>query len=161
MKTSHFILHDNYGAKLNKLSMEERGQVITAIFAHRNGEELPTLSLASEILFEFIREQLDRDEQKYQEICEKRAQGGELGAEFGKLGGRPCKSYEEIMQDYNLSESIKYKVWAIIQGQQLNYEPIKNDKLRALLKRLDHCINDTAKINYLTMIQGKGEDLNK
>ncbi len=80
-----FILYNSYADSFRRLSMEDRGELITAIFAYvETGEEPLWLSPAVSMAFSFIRSSLDRDREAYEETCQKRA-------ESGKKGGRPRK----------------------------------------------------------------------
>lgn len=140
MAKDSFILYDSYGEQIKLLSMEERGQLLTAIFTHRAGEELPTMSTAVKMLFIGIRQQIDRDEEKYKYQCEKGREFGHLGAEFGKLGGRPKKnveSYEQIMDDMQLTAAVKNTTWEFIKHCNLNGHKLTNEKLSSLLVALD------------------------
>lgn len=82
MDKSTFILFKDYGDYMKMLSMEDRGVLLTAIFAYQNGEELPEMEGATAMLFSVIRKQFDRNEEAYKDMCQKRS-------EAGKQGGRP------------------------------------------------------------------------
>ena len=81
-----FLLYGNYETQLKLLSMEERGQLITAIFEYSNNGkvDIPISPLVN-MAFSFVKENLDRDRESYLDKCEK-------NAENGKRGGRPKKS---------------------------------------------------------------------
>ena len=64
------------------ISMEQRGILFTAVMNYATGIELPKMEAATEMAFSFIKEQLDRDDEKYKETLKKRS-------EAGKRGGRP------------------------------------------------------------------------
>lgn len=91
MAKDSFILYDVYGEQIKLLSNEDSGQVFKAIYAHRNGEKLPTMSSSASLVFALIRAQMTKDNEKYIDTCEKRATGGQ----FGKLGGRPNNNTRE------------------------------------------------------------------
>ena len=76
-----FILYTKYGRQLEKLSLEQRGILITAIMRHQRGEELPEMDLVTDILYSMIEEQLDADAAKYEETCQRRSESGRKGAE--------------------------------------------------------------------------------
>lgn len=60
-----FLLYCNYAQYFNLLSMEDRGRLISAIFAYQiDGAESEDLPPAAEMAFLFIRTQLDRDNEK-------------------------------------------------------------------------------------------------
>ena len=64
------------------MSMDQRGELFTAILCYAAGEFVPELDAAADMAFSFIRERMDRDNAAYMEKVEKRR-------EAGKLGGRP------------------------------------------------------------------------
>ena len=81
MKNS-FVLYTEYAKHIGLLSMEQRGILFTAVMNYATGIELPKMEAATEMAFSFIKEQLDRDDEKYKETLKKRS-------EAGKRGGRP------------------------------------------------------------------------
>ena len=77
-----FVLYTKYLKQIQRLNMEQRGELFTAILCYASGEELPELDPAVDMAFSFIQDQMDKDLATYMEKCEKRR-------EAGKLGGRP------------------------------------------------------------------------
>lgn len=78
-----FVLYLEYGEYFAELTDEQAGKVIKAIYAFEQGQELPEMSGAAKIAFSAIRNQLVRDNERW-----------EKKVECGKLGGRPKKSRE-------------------------------------------------------------------
>ena len=78
-----FVLYLEYAEYFAELTDEQAGKVIKAIYAFEQGQELPELSGAAKIAFSAIRNQLVRDNERW-----------EKKVECGKLGGRPKKSRE-------------------------------------------------------------------
>ena len=64
------------------MSMEQRGELFTAILCYAAGESVPELDPVTDMIFGVIQERIDRDTALYLEKVEKRR-------EAGKLGGRP------------------------------------------------------------------------
>jgi hypothetical protein len=79
---SSFVLYTEYLRHIQKMSMEQRGELFTAILCYAAGEPVLDLDAAADMAFSFIRERMDRDSAAYMEKVEKRR-------EAGKLGGRP------------------------------------------------------------------------
>lgn len=79
---SSFVLYTEYLRHIQKMNMEQRGELFTAILCYAAGESVPELDAAADMAFSFIRERMDRDNAAYMEKVEKRR-------EAGKLGGRP------------------------------------------------------------------------
>ena len=81
-----FILYESYETQFGLLSLEQRGELITAIFAYeRSGIPPEGLSPVVEMAFSFIRGALDRDREEYEEVSRR-------NSENGKKGGRPKKT---------------------------------------------------------------------
>lgn len=81
-KKNSFVMYTDYAEHIKLLSMEQRGCLFTAIIAYASETELPEMDGMTQMAFSFIKAQMNRDIEKYQETVEKRR-------EAGKLGGRP------------------------------------------------------------------------
>lgn len=77
-----FVMYTEYLRHVQKMDMEQRGKLFTAILCYAAGKEIPELDAAADMAFSFIQDRMDRDNAAYMEKCEKRR-------EAGKLGGRP------------------------------------------------------------------------
>lgn len=82
---SSFILYTEYLRHIEKLQMEQRGELFTAILRYASGDEIPQLDTATDMIFGVIQDRMERDSAVYMEKVEKRR-------EAGKLGGRPVKA---------------------------------------------------------------------
>ena len=91
MKRS-FVLYCDYEQHLSLLTMEQRGVLFTAIMSYQNGKDVPEMDNAVAMAFSFIKSQLSRDNERYDEIVKKRS-------EAGKMGGRPRKQTEAKKAD--------------------------------------------------------------
>src|SRR5690348_13562364 len=76
-----FILYQDQEEIFNKLSNEEAGQLIKAIFQYNNGET-PKLEKLLDLVFTPIKQNLDRDTVKWNNAAERSRKNG-------LLGGRP------------------------------------------------------------------------
>lgn len=74
-----FVLYTEYEQAFSELEPEEQGALIMAIFSYVRTGEVAPLSGGAAMAFLFIRGQLDRDWEKYDEIREKRAEAGRKG----------------------------------------------------------------------------------
>lgn len=81
MKES-FVLYVKYLENIEMLSMEQRGVLITALMSYVSDKDIPDMDGMTAMAYSFIKSQIDRDFEKYEETCRKRS-------EAGKLGGRP------------------------------------------------------------------------
>lgn len=75
MKSS-FVLYAEYAEHMEDLSMEQRGTLFTAIMNYANEVDLPEMDGAVKMAFSFIKKQLDRDSEKYEDTIEKRRNAG-------------------------------------------------------------------------------------
>ena len=65
-----FILYGSYYEQIMMLSLEERGQLITAIYEYdRSGEVSVELSGRAAMAFSFVRSAMDRDKAEYEKRC--------------------------------------------------------------------------------------------
>lgn len=81
-KIDTFILRNDFFPQIKMLTREERGDLLTAIFAYSVGDELPDMDTVTQMCFGFIRASLDANSEKYQARCDK-------NRENGRRGGRP------------------------------------------------------------------------
>ena len=80
-----FLLYIDRKQELDMLTDAQAGILFKAIMAYADsGQELQTDELALKLMFSVFRSQLDRNAEKYEEVCKKRS-------EAGKKGGRPKK----------------------------------------------------------------------
>lgn len=77
-----FILYASWWEHIQLLSDQQRGHLLTAIYAHAMGQELPPMDGITAMAFSFIRAQLDRDAEAYAEKCKTNRLNG-------AKGGRP------------------------------------------------------------------------
>lgn len=80
MGKNSFILYTEIWPAIQKLDMEQRGKLFTAIMKHALCEDPEKLDILTDVIFTFIASQMDRDSEKYQEVCARRA-------EYGRRGG--------------------------------------------------------------------------
>lgn len=80
MKDS-IILYAGQLEALEDFSLEERGEVMTAIMAHIRGREVPEMSRAAAIAWSYIKRQAIFDGEKYAQKVAARADAGRKGAE--------------------------------------------------------------------------------
>lgn len=80
-----FVLYLDYFPAFEKLSLSERGELITAIFEYAKTGIEPDLNPVLEMAFSFIRQSMDRDNIKWEQTKKARAEAGRKGGlESGK-----------------------------------------------------------------------------
>ena len=85
MARTYFQVYLSYEEPLKSLSYEQIGKIFMAMFQYEKTKEKPELDAVSDMAFCFIRSQMERDQQAYEEKCE-------LGRQNGIKGGRPRKT---------------------------------------------------------------------
>lgn len=82
-----FIVHDESFRSFERLSDERLGKLFRAMYKYASGEPAHTFpdDEVLDIIFENIRDRMDRDAMRYAETCKARS-------EAGKKGGRPKKA---------------------------------------------------------------------
>lgn len=92
-----FILYFEYKDYFEQLSVEERGELITAIFDYVVTGETKKLKGASEMAFAFIRAQIQRDLDKYEERCRVNKENGALSHKGKKESlSKPSKKDQTV-----------------------------------------------------------------
>lgn len=71
MAKESFILYQDYGDIINKLSDEQAGKLFKMIFEYEKTGEYPECDLVLDIAFTQIKNNLDRNKKKYTEKCER------------------------------------------------------------------------------------------
>jgi hypothetical protein len=87
MAKESFIIYTKYGEQINLLSDTQAGVLLRALIKYQSGEELPKMDGMTNLVFSVIRQQMDFDNNKYDEMCKARSNAG-------KQGGRPAKPLE-------------------------------------------------------------------
>jgi len=88
MKESFLIYKSLYGP-LKTLSLEEKGLLFEAIFTYQIEGVVPDLPPVINMAFQFVKDQFDRDDNKYNEICERNHRNGSKGGRPGDETNNP------------------------------------------------------------------------
>lgn len=123
MKDS-FILYTEQAEIINELTNEEAGQLLKAIYNYAKGEEVE-LSGVTKLAFIPIRQQIDRNNEKYEAFKEKQS-------ENGKKGGRPRKEETQknpknpsLFLETQKSLNVNVNVNENVNDNVLSYESIE------------------------------------
>jgi len=88
MKESFLIYKSLYGP-LKTLSLEEKGLLFEAIFTYQIEGVVPDLPPVLNMAFQFVKDQFDRDDNKYNEKCERNHRNGSKGGRPGDETNNP------------------------------------------------------------------------
>ncbi len=80
MNRPFFPLFFKDQGKLQYLSMEQRGELLTALFDYAANGSIPKLDSLTGFAFEVFRERIDTSLVKYEETCQKRREAAKKGA---------------------------------------------------------------------------------
>lgn len=95
-----FILYVSDRKHIEKLSMQQRGELLTAIMAYASGESIGELDPMTDMLFGTIVDKLDYNAKKYEEKIEARSRAGKASAEARKRKSKEQKSTNATSVDF-------------------------------------------------------------
>jgi len=88
MKESFLIYKSLYGP-LKTLSLEEKGLLFEAIFTYQIEGVVPDLPPVINMAFQFVKDQFDRDDNKYNKKCDRNHRNGSKGGRPGDETNNP------------------------------------------------------------------------
>ena len=94
-----FVMYLDSWEVISELDTEQRGILLTAIYAIQLGEDLPEMDKETRIVFKTVKNQIIRDLTKYEEKIEKRRAAGKKGAE-ARWGAKNGKSVENTTPEW-------------------------------------------------------------
>lgn len=123
MDKNSFLFYLDYEEHLELLTDEQIGQLIKAMIKYEKTGDVPELNGMLKMAFSFIKTQLDKDREKYNQRCEKNKENGAKGGRpkkqkskkpngFEKSEGnfqKPKKADNENDNDNDIKENIKEK----------------------------------------------------
>ncbi|MGM9563748.1 MAG: DUF6291 domain-containing protein [Faecousia sp.] len=104
---SSFVLYDDWAVQLNKLTMEQRGVLITNVFSYKLGESMLPMDAVTDMLFSMIRAQLDRDSKRWEEKKERRKAAGSAGGRASGAARKTAASESADSGDDDAKQSFK------------------------------------------------------
>ncbi len=96
-----FLMYLDYEEQFNLLTDEQLGQLMRAIMKYEKTRELPQLDGIVKMAFSFIKQQLDRDNDKWQEERQKRSEAGKKGM------AKRWKNNNNVITENNKNNSVK------------------------------------------------------
>lgn len=81
MEKISFLIYLDYEEQFSLLTDEELGQLMRTIMQYEKTGNIPELKGIVKMAFSFIKQQLDRDKEKWQEEKKKRSYAGKKGME--------------------------------------------------------------------------------
>ena len=99
-----FILYTSYYALIEGLTDEQLGQLTRAIFLYARDGEVINLEPVVRMAFVFIKDKIDRNQQKYQKKCERNREN--IRKRWNKSNTNNTKENERIPNDTSVYERI-------------------------------------------------------
>ena len=101
MAKDSFLMYTEWGEQIAKLTDEQSGILIKNIFAYKTGGNAPEMDAMTEMCFSFLKSQIDRDSEKYDEICEKRREAGRKGGKANGIKSKQMQANANFVKHYD------------------------------------------------------------
>ena len=137
-----FIMYSNYRKFLSKLPDKDIADLIKAIFCFVEEEEIPELSPSAELCFIIISDQIKRDMEKYEKVCEQRAIAGRLGGM--KTQEKRKKEEEKEEEKDNQAKGSKTKQM-VANASKCQQKVAKGSKTKQMVANASKCQQKVAK----------------
>lgn len=96
MDKNSFILYTDQKEVINKLSDEQAGKILKALYEYVSTNKMPELDLTLDIAITPIKQSLDRNKEKYEEVSKKRKQAGAKGGKQTQAKQANAKNDNQI-----------------------------------------------------------------
>lgn len=125
-----FVLYIRQRKHFDLLTREQKGDLLSAIFAHAAGEDPPQMDGMTQMAYSFVTDQMDRDNEKYQETIRKRS-------EAGKRGGRPKKAigFDGDEQEAKKANGFFEKQTKAKKADNVNFNVNVNDIIKPIVEQ--------------------------
>lgn len=151
-KRDTFIFKKSWADALKKRSTAVQLEVYNAIVSYAVDGIIPEISEIAEVVFDFIRIEIDENNTKYEETVKKRREAGRRGMESrwngknGEVKQEELPVYEEDGNKYNKSNTEKQSVIKVTNDN-------KDNKCYQNVTNVTDSDNDSVSVNILTGIK--------
>lgn len=104
---SSFVLYNDWTEQLNKLTLEQRGVLITNVFAYNQCAELMEMDAVTDMLFSMICAQIDRDTKSWEQKKERRKAAGAAGGRASSAARKTAATESADSGDDDAKQSFK------------------------------------------------------
>ena len=123
MTKRSFILYHDYAPQFYRLSDEQCGKLIKAIFAYEISGECPKLSSAAAMAFGFIQNALDENRKKFKDICKKRSEAAKKSHEHkNSANACNCKNSTALAADTDIETETETETVTVTESERENKE---------------------------------------
>ena len=107
MARETFVLRSNLDSQMESLTDDEFGKLMRKVFKYVKGESSDLLSEKLELVFGFIKADIDKNAEKYEETCRKRKEAAQ--ARWQKTANANVYNSMQNMQMHNLHYDNEYE----------------------------------------------------
>ena len=107
MDKSSFLIYLDYQEQFELLTDEQAGQLIKAIIKYEKTGEITKLDGMTKMAFSFIKQQLDRDNEKWKEEKQKRSEAGKKGMANRWKNSNDNNNDNNVITNDNKDNSVK------------------------------------------------------
>ena len=129
-----FVIYTSYRDQISMLTKEQQGYLLDAMITYASTGEIIDLDTVTGMAFSFIKSQMDRDFQKYDQVVERRR-------EAGLKGGRPRKHKTEANEPEGIPDK-KANGFSKKQKKQMVSEKSKQKQTKAKKPVYDYDYED-------------------
>ena len=130
-----FILYSDHEELFNELSNDDAAELVRGLFRYNTTGEIPNLAGMAKMAFISIRQDMDRNKEKYEEIREQRRIAGQKGAQQRIKALKETK--KSVCEDTETQDSDKQ-----VSAKQANAKSAKND-----ISKSGFYVNDNVNVN--------------
>ena len=142
MKKDSFILYAYQAETIADLSLEQKGSLLNALFEYAAGETPNISDQAVKVAFAFIRMQIERDHDKYNEVCEKRRAA--VSKRYKKLQD-DTKTYKKVQNTTKSNKTTQDDTNDRDNDNEYDNDsssPVGDDEMRACAKSSPSALED-------------------
>ena len=139
MKDS-FILYTEQKAVIDKLTDEQAGKLIKAIYEYVATDNMPQLDYLLDLIITPIKQSLDKNKEKYEEVSKKRAEAGAKGGKqkiANQANASKCKQRKANQADNEYEYDNEYDNENVVVGE--------SDSCADGFQQSDSCVDEVVK----------------
>lgn len=155
MKDS-FILYTEQKEIIDKLTDEQAGKLIKAIYQYAKDGTMPELDMLLEIAFIPIKQNLERNSEKWEDIKQKRSEAGKLGAKIKKQNqanqananfALSKQANEAVNVNVNVNDNVNVTATAVIGSDSCADGSLQSDSCADEVANSNDVISETSQFD--------------
>ena len=162
MDRKSFVLYTESREIIDKLSIEQRGILLTSLFDHVEGIQVEGLDPLTDIVFTTIRTYMDKDFSKYESRCEKNRKNANTRWNNNEGNANACnriQSHAIAKEEKATSEpGEEKKVNEGVKKRQRKFEPPTVEEVRQYVQSKGYKVDPQRFIDYY---ESRGWELSK